>query len=262
MKVLLTKEEYEERAINVVIDAAKDLIYEHSDDYLKWNILHDWFKKCFNFESMRVDIIDQFFFKVFRYDRNGKSFDVENLIQINEREIEEFESQEWYIKYVEQCKENYYPIESIQPVLDKEFLDVNDEFFDIIRVLLIPFTSDINIPYYLANKAFKRLYGYEYQMDKNFKLDNEIPELKVAEYNLDHKFSDFSKNFEKNKAKLLAQKPDKMKGWKVYDNDYFFDVSLVDNDSSYQIECWYMGHNDYNIRKWSIKLSKEDFLKE
>lgn len=261
MKILLTKEEYEERAINVVIDAARDLINEHANDYLKWNILHDWFKKCFTYEVMSVDIVNYFFFKVFGYDRDGKLFGVDNLININEKEIEEFESQEWYIKYVKQCKENYYPIESIQPVLDKEFLDVNDEIFDITRVLLIPFTSDINVPYYLANKAFKRLYGYEYQIDRDFKLDDEIPELKLGVYDLDHKFSDFSKNFEKNKAKLLAQKPERMRGWKVYDYDYFFDVSPEDNDSSYQISCWYMG-TDYNTRKWSIKISKEDFLKE
>ena len=57
MKILLTIEEYKERAKNVIKETAKQTIAETASDYFKFELLSMLAHKCFTNEIMCVDIV-------------------------------------------------------------------------------------------------------------------------------------------------------------------------------------------------------------
>lgn len=167
MKVLLTIAEYRERAINLVVEYAKQIINETADDYFKYEVINMLATKCFTNEIMCVDIVNQLYFKVFFTDRNGNPLTKDVIKKIDEEEVEEFNSQEWYVKYNEDAKRNWKTRYHL--CLPKDMgNDWLDKKWAIEQVVTLPFVKDINTAYRISNEAFKRLYGYEYEIDRDW----------------------------------------------------------------------------------------------
>ena len=168
MKVLLTINEYRERAINVIMETAKENINPNGNDYFKFQFIYHLAKETFDNQFMCVDVVNQLFIKTFRYDRNGKMLCLKNVKQINTKEADEFNSQEWYVDYNEKRKKSWQPQQKIvcESHITKDQL--RSDIFDIERIVSLPFVEDINMPYHIANECFKRLYGYDFEIDKGF----------------------------------------------------------------------------------------------
>ena len=171
MKVLLTIAEYRERAISLVVEYAKQIISETADDYFKHEIINMLATKCFTNELMCVDIVNQLYFKVFLTDRYRNPLTKEVIEKIDEEEVEEFNSQEWYVKYNEDAKRHWKPRYHL--CLHE---DMGNDWFDkkwaIEQLVTLPFVKDCNTAYQIGNEAFKRLYGYEYEVDKDWQFMN------------------------------------------------------------------------------------------
>lgn len=173
MKILLTIEEYKQRAIDLIKETAKQTIAETASDYFKFEILSMITKKCFTNEMMCVDIVNQLFFKVFLTDRKGKPITFETLKRIDEKEANEFNSQEWYVNYYEKKKKNYEPVYKIYPCTEPDECtesDFDNMEFQLIEVLLTPF--DNNEEYRISLQVFKELYGYDYKIDREYKFSD------------------------------------------------------------------------------------------
>ena len=168
MKVLLTIEEYKERIINLVCDVAEKTINPSGDDWFKFEYIRLMVSKCLTDNFVLVDVCNQMFINVFGRDRNGKIWCDENINQIDEKEAEEFDSQEWYRNFNEKAKQNYEPTYLMKQ--SKEYgRDLWDRIWYVRKIAQDFFINDSNIEYELVKEIFKRLYGHEYEVDRDFK---------------------------------------------------------------------------------------------
>lgn len=170
MKVLLTIEEYRERIIQVVSEVAKETIIPGAPDCFKWEFISTMTEKAVTNHFMTIDEVNQLFIKSFEYDREGHRLSVESLKEIDQPEVDELEAQEWYVKYYEDCKKNWkiadrvVPFNEIPPGGDPETF-----LFRTIITVQRPFVEDINTKYYIAKEIFKRLYGHDFEYDREYK---------------------------------------------------------------------------------------------
>lgn len=171
MKILLTVEEYRERAINLVMEYAKKIITETADDYFKYEIISMLSDKCLTNEIMCVDVVNQLYFKTFLTDRNGNPLTKDVIKKIDEKEVEEFNSQEWYLKYNEKARKSYkfcYYLRLPEDMGNDWF----DRRYSIEEIVTMPFVKDNNESYKITCEAFKRLYGYDFHIDDNWQFLN------------------------------------------------------------------------------------------
>ena len=169
MKVLLTIEEYKERIINLVIGVANKTINPNGDDYFKFEYISWLVNQCLTNHCCLIDACNQMFLNVFGKDRNGKVWCKENLSQIDEVEVSEFNSQEWYSKFNAKAKANWERQYKMYPTNEYE----NDWRFvyDIEDVASLYFEIESNEAYHLSHKIFKKLYGYDYEVNKDFRIE-------------------------------------------------------------------------------------------
>jgi hypothetical protein len=169
MKVLLTIEEYRERIIQVVTEITKETIIPEAPDYFKWEFIGMLTEKAITDNLMTIDEVNQLFIRVFEYDRDGQRLNTDTLKRIDQAEVDEFEAQEWYVKYYVGCKKNYRPADRVVP-FDQIAPGCEDyRLFDLIRTVQKPFVEDINTKYYIAKEIFKSLYGHDFEYDREFK---------------------------------------------------------------------------------------------
>lgn len=172
MKILLTIEEYKERAKNVIKETAKQTIAETASDYFKFELLSMLAHKCFTNEIMCVDIVNKMFFDVFRRDRNGNPITTETLRLIDEDEVKEFNSQEWYVKYNNERRKSYRRTAEIRSFEKSGWNDeqrISNLDYELDEAVLAPFTDNCNTIYYLTLEIFKELYGHDYEIDREYK---------------------------------------------------------------------------------------------
>ena len=160
MEKLLTFEEYNERAINLVVETAKKIIKDDADDLYKWGIVNLLVEKCLSWHFMLVDKVNELFFEVFGRDRNGEKFP--NKIKFSKKECKAFNSQPKIAEMNKKARESWGRIYELEP-------DVVYEHYDFIDTLLSPFVDDCNSSYHIAKEAFKRLYGHDYEIDRDYK---------------------------------------------------------------------------------------------
>ena len=171
MKVLLTIEEYRERIINLVMDAANKSINPDGDDYFKFEFISWLVKECLTDHFHCVDFCNRMFINTFGRDRNGKLWCEENMQQIDEEEAEEFNSQEWYEKFNKDAKKRYEKQYYMSDCTDGYGLDELDNRIYIEEVVSAYFLENCNEPYYISLEIFERLYGREYKIDREFKCE-------------------------------------------------------------------------------------------
>lgn len=171
MKVLLTIEQYRARIIELVKATARQLLKAGADDYFKFKIINDICEQCVTYNITAIDQVNQLFFKVFYCDKEGKPFTKETLSLIDTKEAKEFNSQKWYADFYKKRKQNYEPCYKISPI-NKSKIDLNKDLFRIIDVILQYWENNTNEPYYIAEKVFKELYGYEFSYNREWKFLN------------------------------------------------------------------------------------------
>lgn len=172
MKILLTIEEYRERAKNLIKETAKQTIAETASDYFKYEMLRMLVDRCFTYDIMCVDIVNKMFFEVFHRDRNGNAITEKTLRLIDEEEVSEFNSQEWYAKYNEEKRKYYHCTAEIRSFEKSGWNDeqrVNNLSYEIDDAVLKPFTDNCNTLYHLTTEIFKELYGHDYETDREYK---------------------------------------------------------------------------------------------
>ena len=172
MKVLLTIEEYKERAANLVIETAKQIIADSAPDVYKWKVIDMLTEECFTWDINVIDQLNRMFFNTFWLDRNGNVFSEDVLSKIDQEEADEFNAQEWYVKDNEDAKKDWKPVIKIRPYKDMG-RDFHGCKFWITDALLRPFHANCNVLYYIAKDIFKRMYGYEFEYDRDWKFDKE-----------------------------------------------------------------------------------------
>ena len=163
MKVLLTIEEYKERAINNIIEIANSCIVPTADDFFKWEFIHMLAQKSFENHFMLCEFSNRMWINVFDKDRNGKRLNSSNIRKIDKEEAEEFNRQDFYahLKPRYCCSSKLAPYKNLGK-------DVFTQQYNIHYLITLPFENVDNISYEIANICFKRLYGYEYEVDTNF----------------------------------------------------------------------------------------------
>lgn len=172
MKILLTIEEYKERAKNIIKETAKQTIAETASDYFKYEILSMLTHKCFTDDFMCVDIVNKMFFEVFRRDKNGKVITTETLRLIDEDEVKGFNSQEWYVKYNTEKRKQYKRTAEIRSFENSGWDDeqrIRNLDYELNEAVLAPFTNNCNTLYHLTSEIFKELYGHDYEIDRDYK---------------------------------------------------------------------------------------------
>lgn len=177
MKVLLTIEEYKERIINLVMDVAYNTINPNGDDYFKFEFITWLVKECLTDHFQLIDFCNQMFINTFGRDRNGKLWCEENMKQIDEAEAKEFNSQEWYKNFNEEAKKHWSKTYYFCPLVEDEDGEYSYGLDDLDNVILIEevtsayFVENTNVVDDLSLEIFKRLYGYEYELDYDFKCE-------------------------------------------------------------------------------------------
>ena len=171
MKVLLTIEEYKERIIGLVMDVANKTINPNGDDYFKFEYISWLVGQCLTDNFHCVDVCNQMYINTFGRDRNGRLWCRENMRQIDEEEAEEFNSQEWYEAFNKKARKYYEKQYYFCSCEDGYGLDdINNQIF-IEEVVSAYFKENGNEGYYMSLEVFKRLYGHEYEVDKEFKCE-------------------------------------------------------------------------------------------
>ena len=170
MKVLLTIEEYRERIIRVVTEISRETIIPEAPDYFKWEFISMLTEEAVTNHFMSIDEVNQLFIKVFGTDRDGNRLSTDTLKRINRKEVNEFESQEWYVEYYEKCKKDYRPADRIIPFSQIVPGHEDNRLFDLVRVVQRPFIDNINTKYYIAKEIFKNLYGHDFEYNQEYKI--------------------------------------------------------------------------------------------
>lgn len=172
MKVLLTIEEYKERAINLVMEVAKETLNPNAADIFKMDFIQLYAEKCVTDNVMYYDICNQMYIRTFEYDRNGRKITFDVTKEIDDKEAKEFNSQPLVKKYNDEAKKYWRRIHEITGYDKDGYYDKHSRVFNITYTLINIFNEvDHNAAYHIANEAFKRLYGYEYEVDRDFKLE-------------------------------------------------------------------------------------------
>jgi hypothetical protein len=171
MKVLLTIEEYKERIIKLVMDVANKTINPNGDDYFKFEFISWLVKECLTDNFHCVDWCNRMYINTFGRDRNGKLWRNENMSQIDEKEAVEFNLQEWYAKFNEAAIKSYDKQYYMCDCTEGYGLDEVDNRIYIEEVVSAYFLENTNEAYYLSLEIFKKLYGYEYKIDRDFKCE-------------------------------------------------------------------------------------------
>ncbi len=173
MKILLTIEEYKERAINLVCEVAKQTIIPTAQDAFKWDFVRLLAENCVTDHIMYVDVANQMYIKVFEYDRNGRRLTEEIAREIDKAEAKEFNAQPECCKYHDNARKSYKPTYEIRGFDKNDWYPENfSQSFDVTYNLLNIFHElDHNAAYHIATESFKRLYGYEYEVDREFKCE-------------------------------------------------------------------------------------------
>ena len=163
MKVLLTINEYKERAINNIIEIANKSIVPTADDFFKWEFIYMLAQKSFENHFMLREFANRMWINVFDKDRNGKRLNSSNIRKIDKEEAEEFNRQDFYVH----LEPRYCYSSKLAPYknLGK---DVFTQRYNIHDLITLPFKNVDNTAYEIADICFKRLYGYEYDVDTNF----------------------------------------------------------------------------------------------
>ena len=169
MKVLLTIEEYRERIIKLVMDVANKTINPNGDDYFKFEYIKILVDKCLTNHLQLVDVCNQMFINTFDRDRNGKLWCEENISQIDKKEAEEFNSQDWYVKFNEERKKNWWPRVIVQP--SNNYREFEDAIYYVESAAQTYFLENTNEAYHISLEVFVKLYGYEYKIDRDFKCE-------------------------------------------------------------------------------------------
>lgn len=169
MKILLSIEEYKERIINLVMDVANKTINPDGGDYFKFEYISWLVKECVTDHYQLVDVCNQMFINTFGRDRNGKLWCDENMRQIDEDEAKEFNSQEWYAKFNERARKNWEKQYYMCSCVDGYGRDSLDNSIFIEEVVSAYFVENTNEAYHLSLEIFKRLYGHDYEVDREFK---------------------------------------------------------------------------------------------
>ena len=169
MRFLLTIEEYKERIINLVTDVAGKTINPQGDDWFKMEYIGFLVNECLSNHIMLVDVCNQMYINVFGRDRNGKRWCDENIKQIDQKECDEYNSQKWYATYNDD--KWHWPKQYVYPY-DEKLNRFNDDILpDIINIestALFYFKENYNVSYEMQKEVFRRLYGYDYTVDKDF----------------------------------------------------------------------------------------------
>ena len=171
MKVLLSIEEYRERIINLVMDVAKKTINPNGDDYFKFEFISWLVEECLTDNFHCVDFCNRMFINTFGRDRNGKMWCEENMHQIDEDEAKEFNSQEWYEKFNKQARKTWSKTYEMCSCEDGYGLDELDNRIYIEGVVSAYFLENTNEAYRIALEVFVKLYGYEYEIDRDFRCE-------------------------------------------------------------------------------------------
>jgi len=170
MKILLTIEEYRERIIQVVSEVAKETIIPDAPDCFKWEFIYLLTEKAVTNHFMTIEEVNQLFIKSFEYDREGHRLSVESLKGIDQEEVDEFESQKWYVEYYEDCRKNWKPADRVIPFNKiPSGGDLETFLFRTIIAVQRPFVEDINVKYHIAREIFKNLYGHDFVYNQEFK---------------------------------------------------------------------------------------------
>ena len=168
MKVLLSIEEYRERIIRVVTEVVQETIIPEAPDYFKWKFIEMLTEDAVTNNFMSIDEVNQLFIKVFETDRSGRRLSVESLKEIDQAEVEEFESQEWYVEYYVRCKKDWKPSDRVVP-FDQIVPGYEDHrLTELVRTIQRPFIDNINTKYYIAKEIFKNLYGHDFEYNKEY----------------------------------------------------------------------------------------------
>ena len=171
MKILLTIEEYKERITKLVMDMANTTINPNGNNYFKMEYINLLVKECVTDNFHYVDFCNQMFINTFGRDRNGKLWSKENIKQIDDEEAEEFNSQEWYKKYNEKARKNYVPTKYMCSCSENDGTDedvLNDTIFIEEVVSTYFLETDLSM---LSLEIFKKLYGHDYEIDRDFKCE-------------------------------------------------------------------------------------------
>jgi hypothetical protein len=153
----------------MVTEITKETIIPEAPDYFKWEFIGMLTEKAITDNLMTIDEVNQLFIRVFEYDRDGQRLNTDTLKRIDQAEVDEFEAQEWYVKYYEKCKKDYRPADRVVP-FDQIVPGYEDyRLFDLIRTVQKPFVEDINTKYYIAKEIFKSLYGHDFEHNREFR---------------------------------------------------------------------------------------------
>lgn len=173
MKVLLTIDEYRERATKLVYETAKSVINPTADDWVKYETIATFAKKVYHNDVMAMEQPNQLFVKCFSYDRNGKRLNSTNVSKIGRKEADEFNSQPWYTKKFDGAKKSWNLVECWSLEISP-YKNLGENTFE--RIVTIedvvskPFRDAYEYEvYYLTEEVFKRLYGYEFKYNKEYK---------------------------------------------------------------------------------------------
>ena len=168
MKVLLTIEEYRERIISVVTDVVKETVLPTAKNYFKWEIVYMLTEQAVTNDIMSIEEVNQMFIRSFLFDRNGKRFTPDMLRQIDEAEAGEVNAQSFYVEYFSECHKAYRSPDKVYPYDRMPGRSDDSKMSYLLRALQAPFTNDINTKYHLAKEIFRRLYGHDFEHDRDY----------------------------------------------------------------------------------------------
>ena len=105
--------------------------------------------------------------RVFELDRNGGPLS-KSIQNINKAEADEFNDQEWYKKFNENARKSWKTIYELRTYNNMDGRDKTEKLYYLKRTLQEPFVENVNTKYYIAKEIFSRLYGHEFEYDKDF----------------------------------------------------------------------------------------------
>ena len=94
-----------------------------------------------------------------------------NRLELTDEEAEEFNSQEWYKKYNEKARKNYALSNYMCSCSENDGTDedvLNDTIFIEEVVSTYFLETDLSM---LSLEIFKKLYGHDYEIDRDFKCE-------------------------------------------------------------------------------------------
>ena len=187
MKILLTIEEYMERAIRNVMEAATETINPGADDTFKMDFIQMCAEKCTENHFMLVDSANRMFIRTFCYDRNGDMLE-DTITGIDEADAMEFNSQPDLKEFNSKRRHSWeQTFEVFACDTDVYGNDVTDDemkrnaaftIIDKVHGAATEINGVNNTAYRIACEAFRRLYGHDYKPDREYKCPRHDDRLK------------------------------------------------------------------------------------